>query len=204
MALLLLPCALLISLAALFYSDTVLTLPDDGSRADVIVVRAATAATRCAGSATLKQGRSPLILITGDGDCLFNKQIMIRDGVNPSAILVECQSGSTWQNAYYSAAVMRRIRARNAVIVTNWYHSRRAIASFRSVCPQMHFSSSPIGVESTPMGFPPTSADLELIAKEYAKLGWYLASGRILPSNLVTKDRAAEIASVCALQGSKG
>lgn len=205
MALLLLPCALLISLAALFYSDTVLTLPDDGSRADVIVVPGGDGPPRAAQAARLwKQGRSPLILITGDGDCLFNKQIMIRDGVNPSAILVECQSGSTWQNAYFSAAVMRRIRARNAVIVTNWYHSRRAIASFRSVCPQMHFSSSPIGVESTPMGFPPTSADLELIAKEYAKLGWYLASGRILPSNLVTKDRAAEIASVCALQGSKG
>jgi len=115
MLLIFLPCAVLFGLAAMFYSEPVLTLQDDGTKADVIVVPGGDGPPRAAQAARLwKEGRSPLILITGDGDCLFNKQIMVRDGVNPSAILVECQSGSTWQNAYYSVPVMREIQARKA------------------------------------------------------------------------------------------
>jgi uncharacterized SAM-binding protein YcdF (DUF218 family) len=202
MLLIILPCAVLFGIAAMFYSEPVLTLQDDGSKADVIVVPGGDGPPRAAQAARLwKEGRSPLILITGDGDCLFNKQIMVHDGVKPSAILVECQSGSTWQNAYYSAPVMRGIQARKALIVTNWYHSRRAIASFRAACPQMHFSSSPIGGDGRQVGFPSTSADLELVAKEYVKLGWYLVSGRIFPRDLVPDDTSTPFASVCAPYG---
>nr|WP_094573512.1 YdcF family protein [Brucella rhizosphaerae] len=203
MLLIFLPCAVLFGLAAMFYSEPVLTLQDDGSKADVIVVPGGDGPPRAAQAARLwKEGRSPLILITGDGDCLFNKQIMVRDGVKPSAILVECQSGSTWQNAYYSAPVMREIQARKALIVTNWYHSRRAIASFRAVCPQMHFSSSPIGGDNRQSGFPATSADIELVAKEYVKLGWYLASGRIFLRDLVPDNSSPSLSNVCSLHGS--
>ncbi|PQZ47779.1 biotin--acetyl-CoA-carboxylase ligase [Ochrobactrum sp. MYb15] len=202
MLLIFLPCAVLFGLAAMFYSEPVLTLQDDGTKADVIVVPGGDGPPRAAQAARLwKEGRSPLILITGDGDCLFNKQIMVRDGVNPSAILVECQSGSTWQNAYYSVPVMREIQARKALIVTNWYHSRRAIASFRAACPQMHFSSSPIGGDGRQTGFPATPADIELVAKEYVKLGWYLVSGRIFPWDLVPDNSSPTLSSVCAPYG---
>lgn len=205
MVLIFLPCAVIFGLAAMFYSEPVLTLRDDGSKADVIVVPGGDGPPRAAQAAKLwKQGRSPLILITGDGDCLFNKQIMVRDGVNPSAIIVECGSGSTWQNASYSAPVMREIQARKALIVTNWYHSRRAIASFRAACPQMHFSSSPIGGDDGQARFPTTRADIELVAKEYVKLGWYLASGRIVPSDLLADGTSPDLSHVCAPQGSKG
>lgn len=201
MLLIFLPCAVLFGLAAMFYSEPVLTLHDDGSKADVIVVPGGDGPPRAAQAAKLwKEGRSPLILITGDGDCLFNKQIMVRDGVDPSAILIECQSGSTWQNAFYSAPVMRDIHAKNALIVTNWYHSRRAIASFRAACPQMRFSSAPIG-DAKEAGFPTTRADIELVAKEYVKLGWYLASGRIYPSDLLTDATPPDVSSVCGLAG---
>lgn len=202
MLLLFLPCAILLGFTAMFYSEPVLTLQDDGSVADVIVVPGGDGPPRAAQAARLwKEGRSPLILITGDGDCFFNKQIMVRDGVKPSAILVECQSGSTWQNAYYSAPIMRGIQARRALIVTNWYHSRRAIASFRSACPQMHFSSSPIWGDGRQAGFPSTRADVELVAKEYVKLGWYLASGRILLRDLVRDESTINVGSVCASYG---
>lgn len=200
-----LPCAMMFGLAAIFCSEPVLTLHDDGLKADVIIVPGGDGPPRAAQAARLwKEGRSPLILITGDGDCLFNKQIMVRDGVNPSAILVECRSGSTWQNAYYSAPFMREIKARKALIVTNWYHSRRAIASFRAACPQMHFSSSPIGGDDGQPGFPKTRADLELVAKEYVKLGWYLASGRIFPSDLLSDQQPSDISDICASNGGKG
>ncbi|MBB5702847.1 uncharacterized SAM-binding protein YcdF (DUF218 family) [Ochrobactrum daejeonense] len=184
MLLIFVPCALLVGLAAMFFSEPVLTLADDGSKADVIVVPGGDGPPRAAQAARLwKEGRSPLILVTGDGDCLFNKRIMVRDGVKPSAIFVECRSGSTWQNALFSAPMMQQMQARSALVVTNWYHSRRAIASFRTACPQMHFVSSPIGGSGKP-GFPATPADMELVAREYVKLGWYLVSGRIYPPEL--------------------
>lgn len=205
MLLIVFPCAVLFGLAAMFYAEPLLTLQDDGSPADVIVVPGGDGPPRAAQAARLwKEGRSPYILITGDGDCLFNKQIMVRDGVNPSAIFIECRSGSTWQNAFYSARVMRDIHAKKALIVTNWYHSRRAIASFRAVCPQMHFSSAPVGGDGRQVGFPTTSADMELIAKEYVKLGWYLASGRIYLSDLVADATSFNASNVCALSGSSG
>jgi len=202
--LLMLPCFLVFGFAALFYSEQVLTLPDDGVAADVIVVPGGDGPPRAAQAARLwKQGRSPLILITGDGDCLFNKQIMVRDGVNPSAIFVECGSGSTWQNARYSVPVMRDIHARTALIVTNWYHSRRAIASFRTACPQMHFAASTIG-GSGEAGFPATAAEWELVIKEYLKLGWYVASGRIVASDLVSDDGLARLSGICGVSGGNG
>jgi len=200
----LLPGMILFGMAAIFYSEPVLTLADDGGKVDVIVVPGGDGPPRAEQAARLwKQGRSPVILITGDGDCLFNKRIMVRDGVSPSAIIVECKSGSTWQNAFYSAPVMRRIHARKALIVTNWYHSRRAVASFRTVCPQMQFSSSPINSEVTHAGFSRSSSDLELIALEYVKLGWYLLSGRISLGYLASSQTVGA-SDICAIQGSGG
>ncbi|UZD71195.1 YdcF family protein [Brucella sp. JSBI001] len=186
----------------MFFSEPVLTLQDDGGRADVIVVPGGDGPPRAAEAARLwREGRSPFILVTGDGDCISNMQVIVRNGVKPSAIFVECQSGSTWQNAQFSAPVMRKIRARSAVIVTNWYHSRRAIASFRAACPQMRFISSPIGGDGGRPGFPATPADMELVAKEYVKLGWYLLSGRIFPYDLSSGEPAPDLSAVCTLAG---
>ena len=197
-----LPCAVLFGLVAMFFSEPVLTLQDDGGRADVIVVPGGDGPPRAAEAAHLwKEGRSPVILVTGDGDCLSNKRIMVRKGVTPSAIFVECQSGSTWQNARFSAPLMREIQARSALIVTNWYHSRRAIASFRAACPQMRFISSPIGGDDGRPGFPTTPTDMELVVKEYVKLGWYLISGRIFPHDLSTDEPAPDLSDVCADAG---
>lgn len=202
MALILLPCIVVLGLTAMFYSEPILTLHDDGSKVDLIVVPGGDGPPRAAQAARLwKEGRSPLILITGDGDCLFNKQIMVRDGVNPSAISVECRSGSTWQNASFSAPMMRELRAKSALIVTNWYHSRRAIASFRAACPQMHFIASPIGDNYKSSGFPTTQADIELVTKEYIKLGWYLLSGRIYPTNLIDETHSTSSSGLCSVSG---
>lgn len=202
MLLIIVPCAVLFGLAAMFFSEPVLTLPDDGGRADVIVVPGGDGPPRAVQAARLwKEGRSPVILVTGDGDCLHNKRIMVRNGVKPSAIFVECRSGSTWQNARFSAPVMREIHARSALIVTNWYHSRRAIASFRAACPQMRFISSPIGGDGGHPGFPATPADMELVAREYVKLGWYLLSGRIVPHDLSAREPAPDPSDICAAAG---
>lgn len=193
-----LPWIVLFGFVAIYYSEPMLTVQDDGSKVDLIVVPGGDGPPRATQAARLwKAGRAPLILITGDGDCLFNKQIMLRDGVAPSAIFVECQSGSTWQNARLSVPMMREVQAKSALIVTNWYHSRRAIASFRTACPQMHFVASPIGNGELNPKLPTTQADLELIAKEYVKLAWYLLSGHITPAKL-TGEQSDGPSSLCA------
>ncbi|MEL4071117.1 YdcF family protein [Ochrobactrum sp. GPK 3] len=198
MLLAILPCAVFFGLAAMFFSEPLLALPDDGSRADVIVVPGGDGPPRAEQAARLwKEGRSPYILVTGDVDCLFNKQIIVREGVPPSAILAECYSGSTWQNALYSAPMMREINAKSALIVTNWYHSRRAVASFRAVCPQMRFMSAPVNDSDVHIGFPTTRTDAEVIAKEYVKLGWYLLSGRIFPQDLTGNSPALAMSAIC-------
>ncbi len=108
------PCAILVGLAAMFFSQPLLTLQDDGRPADVIIVPGGDGAPRARAQAAQlwKDGRSPYILATGDGDCLLNKHIMMAKGVPPSAILVECRSGSTWQNARFSAPLLRRLHAK--------------------------------------------------------------------------------------------
>ena len=174
-----LPSALFLGFLALFHSGEVLTLEDSGDSADVIVVPGGDGAPRAAHAARLwKEGRAPLVLVTGDGDCLFNRQILIREGVNPSAVFAECRSGSTWENALMSAPILRRMGAKTALIVTNWYHSRRAVASFSAVCPQMRFISAPVA-EKDPWDPGHFATDTEILVKEYTKLGWYLLSGRI-------------------------
>ncbi len=193
------PSAIFLGLAAMFFSEQLLTMQDDGSPVDVIVVPGGDGRPRAVQAAQLwKEGRASHILVTGDGDCLFNKNIMVAKGVPPSAILVECRSGSTWQNALYSAPVLRKLHAKSALIVTNWFHSRRAVASFRTACPQMHFTSYPVGTFDK--GFPGTPGLIEHTIREYVKLGWYLVSGRIQPQNLINSGQALSLPTVCKIK----
>ncbi len=191
-------CVILILLAALFFSAPILTFRDDGSRADVIIVPGGDGMSRAEKAARLwKEGRSPYILATGDVDCLANKRIMIDGGVPPSAIFAECQSGSTWQNALFSAPLLQKLNAKSALVVTNWYHSRRAVASFRAACPLMHIGSAPVGGAHRGAGFPRSAPDMEHVAMEYAKIGWYLVSGRILPRDLIGSGPDVDLSAVC-------
>jgi uncharacterized SAM-binding protein YcdF (DUF218 family) len=55
-----------------------------------------------------------------------------REGVPESAIVEELCSLSTHENAVFSAAILRRLGARRAAIVTCWWHMPRALANFRA------------------------------------------------------------------------
>jgi hypothetical protein len=61
----------------------------------------------------------------------------------------------------------------------------------------MRFISSPIGGDGGRAGFPTTPADMELVVKEYVKLGWYLLSGRIFPQDLSSVEPAPDLSDVC-------
>jgi uncharacterized SAM-binding protein YcdF (DUF218 family) len=53
-------------------------------------------------------------------------------GVPEAAIVTELCSLSTHENAVFSAAIMRRLGAATAAVVTCWWHLPRALANFRA------------------------------------------------------------------------
>lgn len=161
------------ALAAIFWADPLLTVRGGPAKADVIVVLGGDGPARADHASDLwLEGRAPIILISGDGDCFSIRYQMMRNGVPRSAIQVECLSGSTWQNALYSAPYLERLNVRSAIMVTNWFHSRRAVESFAAICPHIRWISSVVEPRrsfwrtvSGPYGI--------AILKEYPKLLWY-------------------------------
>lgn len=55
---------------------------------------------------------------------------LVRAGVPEAAIIEELCSLSTHENAVFSAAILRRLGARCAAIVTCWWHMPRALENF--------------------------------------------------------------------------
>ncbi|YBV95441.1 YdcF family protein [Phyllobacteriaceae bacterium JZ32] len=176
-------CAMLAAgaLAAIYWADPLLTVRSRPAKADVIVVLGGDGPARADHAAGLwREGRAPAILVSGDGDCFSIRYQMMRRGVPRSAIKVECLSGSTWQNALYSAPYLEQLDVRSAVMVTNWFHSRRAVESFTAICPHIQWMSAVVEPPDTfwRTVFGPYGV---AILKEYPKLLWYRL--RFFPTN---------------------
>lgn len=112
--------------------------------ADALVVLGGDFGDRSARAAELfRQGVAPKIIVSGAGDCTINLQLLTNAGVPASAIQLECRSKTTRENAEFSVSLLRAAGVRRAIIVTSWYHSRRALSSFRHYAPEIEFYSKP-------------------------------------------------------------
>lgn len=91
-----------------------------------------------AAAAAYRAGLAPRIVASGGRrwgaqiEALALQRSMIARGVPRAAIIPELWSLTTCENAIFSAALLRRLGARSAVIVTCSWHVRRALMSFRS------------------------------------------------------------------------
>lgn len=112
------------------------------------------------------------VLATGEGDCEDARRQLEACAVPASAILTECKSTSTLENAAFSVPRLRERRATNVVIVTSWFHSRRALACFREANPEMHFYSQPTVHPPQPAWWPDRH-ERGRILSEYGKLIYY-------------------------------
>ncbi len=131
---------------ALVFADPLLTVRAPAEKADVIVVLGGDGPARAAWAATLwLQGIAPRVLVSGRGDCSSIRQNMMEGGVDADAITVECQSTTTWENAVFSEPILDRMKPLRAVLVTSWFHSRRAIACFKAFTPSVDWISVPVG-----------------------------------------------------------
>lgn len=127
-----------------FFPQQVLTVDSGDVKADVLVVMGGGSTERPQRAAELfKAGEAPLIVCTGLGDADANQSCLTNAGVPESAILLESKSRTTRENAQFSIALLHAHGVKSAIIVTSWFHSRRALACFQHYAPDIKFYSRP-------------------------------------------------------------
>jgi uncharacterized SAM-binding protein YcdF (DUF218 family) len=127
-----------------YYPEKFICVDSGPVTGDVIVVLGGGLRERPVRAAELfKQHAAPRIIITGFGDDEINRQILLQNGVPASGIEVENKSQSTRDNAEFTIKLLRAEHARRVILVTSWYHSRRALKTFEHYAPDLTFYSRP-------------------------------------------------------------
>jgi uncharacterized SAM-binding protein YcdF (DUF218 family) len=134
----------LVAVAAFFYPEKFLCVDSGKVSADVIVVLGGGSHERPLRAEELFQQRAaPRILISGEGDAGINRQILISNGVPARGIEIEGKSMTTCENAEFTIKLLRAEKIHSAILVTSWYHSRRALKTFEHYAPELKFYSRP-------------------------------------------------------------
>ena len=138
---------LLVALAAViafFYPEKFLCVDSGRVSADVIVLLGGGSHERPERAAELfKAQAASRIIISGEGDDEINRQLLIQAGVPAGAIQLEGKSRTTRENAEFTVKLLRAEKVRRVIIVTSWYHSRRALKCFEHFAPEIKFYSRP-------------------------------------------------------------
>lgn len=131
-------------MVGLLFPQQVLCVESGDVHADALVVLGGGFGDRAARAAELfRQGAAPKVIVSGTGDCTINLQLLTNAGVPASAIQLESRSKTTRENAEFSVSLLRADGVRRAIVVTSWYHSRRALRCFRHYAPEIEFYSRP-------------------------------------------------------------
>jgi len=132
-------------LVAYFYPEKFLCVDSGPAAADVIVVLGGGAHEQRAERAAelFRQRAAPRILISGAGDDEINRLILLQNGVPAGAIEVEGDSTTTRENAEFTLKRLRAEKVRSVILVTSWYHARRALKTFEHYAPGLKFYSRP-------------------------------------------------------------
>lgn len=125
-----------------------------------------------------REAKVPLVFVIGCGDAPIARRLLVAGGVPQEAIVVEDQSTNTWENARRAVPLLRRHGVHRVVLVTTWYHSRRARACFRHVAPDMEFYSVPAEWSSSSSS---VRKKWKLVYGEYIKLAGYWIGHGVFP-----------------------
>jgi uncharacterized SAM-binding protein YcdF (DUF218 family) len=113
------------------------------------------------------------VFVVGDGDAGDVAIYLKSKGIPEDRIVLEPQSHNTMQNARLGVPLLREAGVKRAAIVTSWFHSRRALACFQKVAPEIEFVSVPT-IEDRPKNDWPLKQQRETVMAEYVKLTAYL------------------------------
>lgn len=140
----LLAAFVLLGLIAFLSPQKFLCVDNGRVKADVMVVLGGGSHDRPEQAAELyREHAAPRILVSGLGDSTIYRRSLIELGVPARAIQVEDQSRTSRENAILTVKLLRRLGVRHVIIVTSWYHSRRALACFEHYGPEIIFYSCP-------------------------------------------------------------
>lgn len=134
------------ALAALVFPQRFLCMDSGPAKADVIIVLGGGSGSHERpeqAAEFFKQNDAPRIIVSGAGDDQINRRILIERGVPANVIKLESKSETTAENAQFSIKILRAEKIHNAIIVTSWYHSRRALETFEHYAPDIKFYSRP-------------------------------------------------------------
>lgn len=127
-----------------FYPEKFLCVDSGKVSAGVIVVLGGGLHERPERAAELyRLHDAPRIIVSGAGDNWINRATLIKDGVPARVIEMEGDSTTTRENAEYTIQLLRRENVHSAILVTSWYHSRRALKTFQHYAPEITFYSRP-------------------------------------------------------------
>jgi uncharacterized SAM-binding protein YcdF (DUF218 family) len=127
-----------------FYPEKFLCVDSGPAKADVIVILGGGLHERPERAAELfKQHAASRIIISGAGDNWINRGILLQNGVPAGVIQMEDKSSTTRENAEYTIKRLREENVHSAILVTSWYHSRRALKTFEHYAPDIKFYSRP-------------------------------------------------------------
>ena len=165
----LLACALLaLAMAAFAFAKSLLCIESGPRRAEVIIVLGGESVDRARQALELfQEGAAPSIIVSGDGDAYVVAQLLVQGGVPSQAIELESRSRNTKENAEFTVRLLKKEGIRRAIIVTSWFHSRRALNSFCFFAPEIQFSSLPTRQSQA------WPAEATHIYQEYLKTVWY-------------------------------
>jgi uncharacterized SAM-binding protein YcdF (DUF218 family) len=173
--------AALAGLVGFAFAPSLLCVDSQLADYDALVILGGDQTARPARALELIDVKSPpLVLVTGDGDGDTIGRAMAAGGVPADRILRERQSRSTKENAEFSVPILRRHGVKKAVIVTSWFHSRRALACFKHYAPEIEFISKPTVLDRPSNSWPEKEQRLKVLF-EYLKYGYYALWHWILP-----------------------
>ena len=144
LALIILICAVVV--AAIAFPQKFLCVDSGQAKADVIIVLGGGTGSHERpeqAAQFFKENDAPRIIVSGAGDDEINRRILIENGVPANAIQLESKSETTAQNAQFTIKILRAEKIHSAIIVTSWYHSRRALETFEHYAPEIKFYSRP-------------------------------------------------------------
>jgi uncharacterized SAM-binding protein YcdF (DUF218 family) len=135
---------LLLGAVAFFFPAPFLTVDSGPVKGDVIVVLGGGSHERSERAAELfKEHAAARIIVSGYGDGGINRHLLVAAGVPAKMIELEDKSKTTKENAEFTVKLLRQQKVRRVILVTSWYHSRRALACFQHYAPGIRFYSRP-------------------------------------------------------------
>ncbi len=124
---------------AIFFTIPVSRPDDAGTAFDIQVVLGGNTRERSEVCLALWRKHPTPILVTGDLD--YIRDALLRLEIPASSIIHEPKARSTWENAELSIHILKEHKVKRAVIVTSWFHTKRAYGCFTALGHGIRFST---------------------------------------------------------------